>query len=79
MPKSITVRDLPLETHAELKRRAAANGQSLQAYLLDFVVKLAERPDLAVIAARRQQQDGLIRRPTLTPESGHIDACKMHA
>jgi plasmid stability protein len=35
MPKSITVRDLPLETHAELKRRAAANGQSLQDFLLD--------------------------------------------
>jgi plasmid stability protein len=63
MPKSITVRDLPLETHAELKRRAAANGQSLQAYLLDFVVRLAETSDPAVTAARRQQ------RPDTAPDA----------
>ena len=45
VPKTITVRDLPPETHAELKRRAAEKGQSLQEFLLDFLMDLVSRPD----------------------------------
>jgi len=52
MPKTITVRNLSPETKAELKRRAAANGQSLQAYVRQLFIDLANRPDPLVIAAR---------------------------
>ena len=56
MPKTITIRNLSPETKAELKRRAAANGQSLQAYVLDFFIELANRPDPRVAAARAKAQ-----------------------
>ncbi len=45
MPKSITVRDVPDETTAELAARAAASGRSLQEYLRDRLIDLASTPD----------------------------------
>jgi plasmid stability protein len=50
--KTITIRNLSPETKAELRRRAAANGQSLQAYVLQLLIELARRPDPLEIAAR---------------------------
>ncbi len=52
MPKSITVRDVPDETSAELTARAALTGRSLQEYLRAQLVKLADSPDPEVLLAR---------------------------
>jgi plasmid stability protein len=49
---SITIRDVPEETRAELAARAAASGRSLQEYLRATLVDLAERPDLAQVLDR---------------------------
>jgi antitoxin FitA len=48
---SITVRDVPEETRAELAARAAGSGRSLQEYLLAELVELARRPDPATLMA----------------------------
>lgn len=42
---SITVRDVPDETRNELAARARRGGQSMQEYLREQLVRLAERPD----------------------------------
>lgn len=58
---SITVRDVPEETRAELAARAARSGRSLQEYLRGQLVELARRPDAAALTARvgeRKRQTG---------------------
>lgn len=45
MAKSITIRDVPDETAAELASRAALTGRSLQEYLKAQLIELAERID----------------------------------
>lgn len=42
---SVTIRDVPDETRAELASRAARSGRSLQEYLRLQLIELAERPD----------------------------------
>ncbi len=49
---SITIRDVPKKTHAELASRAAAAGQSLQEYLKSELSKIVERPDMHALMAR---------------------------
>ena len=49
---SITIRDVPEETHAELVARAARSGQSLQEYLRTELVEMARRPDVQTLMAR---------------------------
>jgi antitoxin FitA len=44
MTVSVTIRDVPDETRAELAARAARAGQSLQEYLRAQLVGLARRP-----------------------------------
>ncbi len=41
--KIIQIRNVPDDVHAELKARAAANGQSLSDYLLGHAVRVAAR------------------------------------
>lgn len=41
---NVLIRDLPHETHAVLVRRAAAQRQSLQAYLTSELERLAVQP-----------------------------------
>jgi antitoxin FitA len=50
----IQIRDVPEPVRDELARKAAAAGQSMQAYLLGELSKLAERPSMAEIVARAQ-------------------------
>lgn len=50
--KSITIRDVPEDTTAELAARAAATGRSLQEYLRGRLVEMAEQPDPEVLLAR---------------------------
>ena len=42
---SITVRDVPSHTRDELAARAARTGRSLQEYLRQQLIQLADRPD----------------------------------
>jgi hypothetical protein len=50
----IQIRDVPEPVRDELARKAAAAGQSMQAYLLGELTKLAERPSMAEIIKRAQ-------------------------
>jgi antitoxin FitA len=43
---ALQVRHVPAEVHATLRRRAAAEGQSLQEYLLALLVEQASYPTL---------------------------------
>ena len=49
---SIQVKDVPLEVHAVLRRRAAAAGQSLQEYLLGRLVEDASTPTIDEVLDR---------------------------
>lgn len=51
MSTSITIRNVPDETHDELCARAALAGQSLQEYLLQEMIRLASKPDVAALMA----------------------------
>ena len=57
MAGSITIRDVPAETRAELATRAARSGRSLQEYLRGQMIELARRPDpeslLELVRARK--------------------------
>jgi len=61
--RNVLVRGVPDEVHAELQRRAARNGQSLQQYLARELELLARRPELEDvlerIAGRRGGRVGL--------------------
>lgn len=64
MAKSITIRDVPDETSAELAARAALTGRSLQEYLRARLVELANSPDsevwLSRVRARKAATGGSI-------------------
>lgn len=49
---SIQIKDVPEETHAVLRQRAAAAGQSLQEYLRGMLVDQASAPTVEEILAR---------------------------
>ena len=52
MGTSITIRNVPEDTHAELASRAALAGQSLQEYLRGHLIALAAKPDMKTLMAR---------------------------
>jgi antitoxin FitA len=49
---SVQIKDVPDETHAVLRRRAAAAHQSLQEYLLARLIEEASRPTLDEVLDR---------------------------
>ena len=49
---SITIRDVPDPSRAELAARAARSGRSLQEYLRAELIELARRPDPSVLLER---------------------------
>jgi plasmid stability protein len=49
---SVQIKDVPAETHAVLRRRAAAAGQSLQEYLRTRLVEEAARPTVDEVLSR---------------------------
>ena len=49
---SITIRNVPADTHAELSARASLAGRSLQEYLLGKLNEIARRPDPTVVLER---------------------------
>ena len=56
MPVAITIRNVPDRVRNELASRAAANGWSLQEFLLSELVALSERPNNAELIARARQR-----------------------
>jgi len=52
MSRLIQVRNVPEDVHKRLKERAAAQGESLNTYMLRMVVHEAERPTLDEVFAR---------------------------
>jgi len=52
MTTSITIRNVPEKTHAELAARAALAGQSLQEFLRGELIEMARRPDAKTLLAR---------------------------
>ncbi|MFH9978680.1 FitA-like ribbon-helix-helix domain-containing protein [Streptomyces sp. NPDC017179] len=61
---ALTIRDVPENTLAILKARAARTGKSLQAYALDLLVGAAARPTLAEAAARAEAEAGTVLSPS---------------
>lgn len=58
MAKIIQIRNVPDDVHAQLKARAAANGQSLSDYVLEHAVRLAARPAIADVLLRAGRRPG---------------------
>jgi len=58
MSRTIQIRDVPDDTHRVLRARAAAAGQSLSAYLLAELTRLAERPPVSDVLARAATRHG---------------------
>jgi plasmid stability protein len=56
--KTLQVRNLPDETHAVLRRRAAEAGMSLQEYLLMTLNELATRPTMREVLDRAGGRSG---------------------
>ena len=55
---TIQVKNVPPEVHGELRRRAAAAGQSLQEYLLARLKEHANRPTLEDVLDRARGRAG---------------------
>lgn len=55
---NVLVRDLPPEVHRVLVERAAAAGQSLQAYITAELTRLAATPTVADIVRRLEGLEG---------------------
>jgi plasmid stability protein len=55
---SIQVRHVPADVHAVLRKRAAADGKSLQEYVLGLLVTQARRPTRHEVLARAGRRAG---------------------
>ena len=55
---SVQVKDVPPETHAVLRRRAAAAHQSLQEYLRQRLIEEAAMPTVAEVLERAGSRAG---------------------
>ena len=54
---SITIRDVPQTVRDKLAARAAADGQSMQQFLVKELSRLVERPNNAEIAERAHRRN----------------------
>lgn len=52
------IKDVPADVHAELRRRAARAGQSLQEYLLGRLTEEARTPSLNDLFDRVERRSG---------------------
>ena len=55
---SVQIKSVPEDVHAELRRRAANDGKSLQEYLLGRLIEEARRPSLDELLVRAGQRSG---------------------
>lgn len=58
MAKALQIRGVPDEVHRELRTRAAAAGMSLSEYLLEEMIRIAERPPVADVLTRAARRSG---------------------
>lgn len=58
MAKTVQIRGVPEDVHAELRRRAASAGTSLSDYLLAEVRRVASRPPIADVLRRADSRVG---------------------
>ncbi len=58
MARSLQVRDVPDELHAELRSRAAGLGMSLSDYVLGLLEDAASRPSVAEVLRRARSRSG---------------------
>ena len=58
MARTLQVRDVPEQLHAELKARAAALGLSLSDYLLNVLTDVASKPPIAETLRRAMERGG---------------------
>jgi plasmid stability protein len=56
--KVIQIRNVPDKVHRTLRTRASAAGVSLSDYLLDELVRVADRPAVADVLARSSGRSG---------------------
>lgn len=56
--KVIQVRNVPDEVHNTLRDRASAAGVSLSDYVLDELVRVAERPAIVDVLSRSSRRPG---------------------
>ncbi len=56
MSKSITIRDVPEHTCRELAARAALSGRSMQGYLREKLIAMADKPDMETVIARIEKR-----------------------
>jgi antitoxin FitA len=56
MPVAITIRNVPDHVRNELASRAAAQGWSLQEFLLQQLIELSKRPDRVSLLARIERR-----------------------
>lgn len=62
--KTIQVRDVPDDVHAELRARAAAAGTSLSDYVLGELERVTRRSDNAEVLLRAAQREWSVSRRT---------------
>jgi antitoxin FitA len=60
--KTIQIRNVPDETHAELRIRAAKAGMSLSDYALTELERTAAKPPIAEVLERARSRSGGISR-----------------
>jgi plasmid stability protein len=61
MPKAVQIRDVPDDTVAVLRARAAAEGMSMSEYLRSELIRLASRPTQEELFARIESRRGELR------------------
>lgn len=65
MAKTIQIRNVPEDVHAELRRRAAEAGESLSDYVLDELRRTAARSSNAEVLHRAAQRSWGVDRKTI--------------
>jgi hypothetical protein len=55
---SVQIKGVPADVHAELRRRSALAGQSLQEYLLDRLIEVVQYPPLDEVLNRAGGRSG---------------------
>jgi plasmid stability protein len=55
---TIQIKNVPDSTHAMLRQRAAAAGQSLQEYMLTWIERATSRPTVDEVLARVEHRSG---------------------
>ena len=58
MPKAVQIRDVPDDTIAVLRARAAAGGMSMSEFLRSQLISMAARPTVAEVLARARARHG---------------------